>query len=64
MCAGAYLHPGLTDDRQGQGIGWGVHDEITRDWLVAAHPLLHAAAARSGGFLPMRTRPPNCPVSP
>jgi hypothetical protein len=27
---GAYLHPDLADDRQGPGIGWGAHDEITR----------------------------------
>jgi hypothetical protein len=27
---GSYLHPGLADDRQGPGIGWGAHDDITR----------------------------------
>jgi hypothetical protein len=30
---GAYLHPGLTEERQGLGIGWGAHDDITRQLL-------------------------------
>lgn len=37
---GAYLHPGLTDDRQGPGIGWGAHDDITRRLVEQRPPRL------------------------
>ena len=37
---GAYLHPGLTDDRQGSGIGWGAHDDITRRLVEQRSPRL------------------------
>jgi hypothetical protein len=37
---GAYLHPGLADDRQGPGIGWGAHDDITRRLVEQRTPRL------------------------
>jgi hypothetical protein len=37
---GAYLHPGLTEELQGPGIGWGAHDDITRRLLEERSPRL------------------------
>jgi hypothetical protein len=36
----SYLHPGLADDRQGPGIGWDAHDDITRRLVEQRTPRL------------------------